>query len=207
MIRNIFNYLILLIAIASCGLFARGKNPEVSLQPSGKWHKAVFAGGCFWCMEPPFEKLKGVKDAISGYSGGKEKNPSYEDVAYGRTGHAESVMVLYDPAVISYEKLVDVFFRNIDPTQKNGQFVDTGTQYRTAIFYKTSREKSIAEKKVAEINKSARFSKPVVTEITRAGSFYRAEEYHQDFYKKQPGHYKRYRNGSGRDGFINKYWK
>ncbi len=172
----------------------------------GKWAQAIFAGGCFWCIEPPFDKLDGVKATISGYIGGKEKGPSYKQVAYGLTGHTEAVMVLYDPKKVSYEKLLNVFWRQINPTQVNGQFVDRGTQYRTGIFYLNKKQKALAEKSKAALAESGKFKNPIVTEITKATAFWRAEEYHQDFYKKDPNHYYRYRRGSGRDQYLKSVW-
>ncbi len=168
--------------------------------------RAVFAGGCFWCMEPPFEKLNGVAAVYSGYAGGPEQNPRYEDVAAGRTGHLEAVEVHYDPTRVSYNQLLDVFWRQIDPTDDGGQFVDRGNQYRTAIFYGTPAEKQAAEASRNALNTSRRFSRPIVTRIIALERFYRAEEYHQDFYKKNPAHYQRYRRGSGRDSFLERYW-
>ncbi len=171
-----------------------------------KFETATFAGGCFWCMEPPFEKLPGVKEVISGYTGGNEANPTYKEVSAGGTGHLESVEVIFDPAKVSYEKLLDVFWRQIDPTDAGGQFVDRGLQYRTAIFYHSSEQKTLAEKSREAIGKSGRFDKPIVTEVRPAGPFYKAEEYHQDFYKKNPIRYKFYRYNSGRDQFLTKVW-
>ena len=171
-----------------------------------KFEKATFAGGCFWCMEPPFDKLEGVISATVGYTGGHEKNPTYRQVASGETGHAEAIQILYDPSRITYEALLDVFWRNIDPTQFNGQFVDRGRQYRTAIFYHNEEQKRLATAAKEELEKSGKFNKKIVTEIVPAMSFYRAEDYHQDYYMKSPFPYKMYRMGSGRDQFIKKMW-
>lgn len=168
--------------------------------------KATFAGGCFWCMESPYDKLEGVASVTSGYIGGKTKNPTYERVSGGKTGHAEAVEIVYDPAKISYEKLLDVFWRNIDPTAKNRQFADVGTQYRTAVFYHDKEQKRLAQASKEALGASGRFSSPLVTEITPASVFYPAEEYHQCYYQKNPEHYKRYRIGSGRAGFLQKIW-
>jgi peptide methionine sulfoxide reductase msrA/msrB len=167
---------------------------------------AIFAGGCFWCMEPPFEKLKGVKAVESGYTGGHVENPTYEQVSYKETGHYEAVRVTYDPAVVSYQKLLDVFWRQVDPTDPNGQFVDQGSSYRTAIFYDSEVEKTLAEKSKAELAKSARFGKPIVTPVLPAKTFWLAEDYHQDYYKKNSVRYKFYRFRSGRDQFLEKHW-
>jgi len=171
-----------------------------------KFEKATFAGGCFWCMEPPFDKLDGVISTTSGFCGGKEKNPTYKQVSAGETGHAEAVEILYDPSRVSYAELLDVFWRNIDPTQKNGQFADTGAQYRTAIFYHNEEQRRLAETSKKELGNSDRFSKKIVTEIVPATPFYRAEEYHQDYSKKNPLRYKIYRYGSGRDDYLVRKW-
>ena len=169
-----------------------------------KLAKAAFAGGCFWCMEPPFEKLAGVVSVTSGYAGGQEKNPTYEEVSSGSTGHAESVQVLYDPAKVSYEQLLQTYWHNVDPTQANGQFCDHGEQYRTAIFYGSPEEKALAEKSKVEVEKQLKH--PVVTQIVPAAVFYAAEEYHQDFYKKNPVRYSSYRLGCGRDRRLKELW-
>ncbi len=171
---------------------------------SGDAAKATFAGGCFWCMEPPYDKLDGVFSTTSGYTGGQKKNPTYQEVSGGGTGHAEAVQIAYDPKKISYEKLLEVFWRNVDPLTANRQFCDAGSEYRTAIFYHDDTQKELAEKSMAEIQK--RFTEPVVTEIVAAGEFYPAEEYHQDYYKKNPIRYKVYRFGCGRDRRLNELW-
>ncbi len=171
-----------------------------------KTEKATFAGGCFWCMEPPFEKLDGVTEVISGYTGGKKVNPTYEEVSYGGTGHLESVQIIYDPSKITYSDLLDVFWKQIDPTDPDGQFVDRGSQYRSAIFYYNDEQKSLAEKSKEELDKSGRYNKPIVTEIIEASTFYKAEDYHQDYYKKNPIRYKFYRYNSGRDQYLKKIW-
>jgi peptide methionine sulfoxide reductase msrA/msrB len=168
--------------------------------------KATFAGGCFWCMEPPFEKLEGVKEVVSGYTGGHKENPTYKEVSSDSTGHAEAVEVLYDPSLVTYEQLLDVFWRQIDPTDAGGQFSDRGSSYRTAIFFHNGEQKRLAEKSRRELAESGRFDKPIVTEITPSGPFYRAEEYHQDYHRKNPLRYKIYRYGSGRDRFLKKAW-
>lgn len=168
--------------------------------------RAIFAGGCFWCMESPFEKLEGVSEVISGYTGGEKINPTYKEVSAGGTGHAEAVEVHYDPEIISYEQLLDVFWKQINPTDKGGQFVDRGNQYRSAIFYLNSFQKKLAEASKKQLAESGRFDKPIVTEITAAGTFYPAEEYHQDYYSKNPVRYWYYRGGSGRDDFLKKVW-
>jgi peptide methionine sulfoxide reductase msrA/msrB len=167
---------------------------------------ATFAGGCFWCMEHPFEELEGVSAVISGYTGGTKLDPTYEQVSSGTTGHAESVEVHYDPSKISYEKVLDVFWHQIDPTDPGGQFVDRGRQYRTAIFYHDEEQRRLAEQSKEALAKSGRFHKPIVTEIVPASTFYPAEEYHQDYATKNPVRYKYYRYRSGRDQFLKEVW-
>jgi len=168
--------------------------------------KATFAGGCFWCVESDFEKVEGVVEVISGYTGGHKENPTYEEVSSGGTGHVEAVQVLYDPKKVSYKELLDVFWRHVDPTDAGGQFVDRGSQYRTAIFYHNDEEKRLAEESKKNLENSGRFKKPIETDILKAGPFYRAEDYHQDYYKNHSVRYKYYRFASGRDQFINKAW-
>ncbi|MHC4322155.1 MAG: peptide-methionine (S)-S-oxide reductase MsrA, partial [Planctomycetota bacterium] len=177
-----------------------------SLFAETKYEKATFAGGCFWCMEHPFENLAGVSEVLSGYTGGRRKNPTYEEVSAGATFHFESIQITYDPSKISYSKLLDLFWKQIDPTDPDGQFVDRGLQYRTAIFYHNEDQKHLAEESKEQLDKSGRYDKQIVTEITEATSFYKAEEYHQDFYKKSPVRYKAYRRGSGRDKFLERIW-
>ncbi|MBF0493173.1 MAG: peptide-methionine (S)-S-oxide reductase MsrA [Deltaproteobacteria bacterium] len=169
--------------------------------------KATFAGGCFWCMEAPFEKLEGVSQVLSGYMGGSKENPTYEEVSSGSTGHLEVVQVFYDPSKISYEKLLEVFWRNIDPTDTEGQFVDKGTQYKTAIFYSDELQRKSAEESKKRLAESGKFEKPIVTSILPAKTFYPAEAYHQDYYKTHPLQYRFYRHNSGRDQFLEKFWK
>lgn len=171
-----------------------------------KIEKATFAGGCFWCMEPPYDKLKGVISTTSGYTGGHAVNPTYKQVSSGETGHAEAVEVLYDPAQITYGQLLEVFWRNIDPTTRDRQFVDSGSQYRTAIFYHSEEQRRLAEESKRKLEASGRFRKPIVTEIVPAGPFYPAEKYHQDYYLKSPAQYKFYRFNSGRDQYLLRIW-
>ena len=168
--------------------------------------KAYFAGGCFWCMEPPFEVLDGVLKATSGYMGGEIENPTYEQVSVGNTGHAEVVEIEYDPNIITYSELLEVFWRNIDPTALNYQFADVGSQYRTEIFTVGPEQMEEALRSKDELEKSNKFDKPIVTAITEAPVFYIAEEYHQDFYKKQSARYKIYAEASGRKGFLEDTW-
>ena len=166
----------------------------------------TFAGGCFWCTEADFEKLPGVVKAVSGYTGGKKDNPSYEEVSSGTTGHVEAVQVYYDPFKLTYEGLLNYFWRHIDPTDPGGQFVDRGLQYRSVIFYHDEEQKRLAKKSKEGLGKSGKFAKPIVTEIITFAKFYEAEEYHQDYYKKNPLRYQFYRHGSGRDQFLKKVW-
>lgn len=168
--------------------------------------KATFAGGCFWCMEPPFEKLDGVLSVTSGYTGGKKTNPTYEEVSSGGTGHLESVEILFDPAKVSYEQLLEVFWRNVDPTDGGGQFCDRGEQYRTAIFVHDAAQRSAAEASKAALDAAKRLPGPVVTPILAALAFYPAEEYHQDYWKKNPLRYRYYRGGCGRDERLKELW-
>lgn len=171
-----------------------------------KTASAVFAGGCFWCTESDFEKVEGVIEVISGYTGGRVKNPTYKQVSGGGTGHLEVVKVIYNPEEISFEQLLDVFWQHVDPTDPGGQFVDRGAQYRSAVFYANDNEKRLAEQSKQRLSASGRFSKPIVTDILPLGEFYPAENYHQDYYKKNPIRYKWYRHGSGRDQFLKKTW-
>ncbi|MGH7831356.1 MAG: peptide-methionine (S)-S-oxide reductase MsrA [Candidatus Binatia bacterium] len=173
-----------------------GKGPEAA--------KAVFAGGCFWSVERFFDKVEGVLSTTSGFAGGGKKNPTYEQVVTGTTGHAEAVQVTYDPKKVSYEKLLDVFWHNIDPLTPNGQFCDFGSQYRTAIFYQAETEKRLAEKSKKALQ--GRFKQPIVTQIVAASEFYPAEDHHQDFHLKNPGRYQMYRIGCGRDRRLEEIW-
>jgi peptide methionine sulfoxide reductase msrA/msrB len=165
---------------------------------------ATFAGGCFWCVESDFEKVPGVLKVVSGYTGGTGENPTYK--TYAGKGHIEAVQVFYDPAKVTYEQLLDILWRHIDPTDKGGQFADRGPYYRSAIFYHNEEQKRLAEKSKEALGKSGRFAKPIVTEILAFKKFYEAEDYHQDYYKKNPIRYNYYRHGSGRDQFLEKAW-
>jgi peptide methionine sulfoxide reductase msrA/msrB len=175
-------------------------------QGGGPLSVATFAGGCFWCTEADFEKLPGVEKVVSGYTGGKKENPAYEEVSAGTTGHVEAIQVYYDPSRVSYEELLAYFWRHVDPTDPGGQFVDRGSQYRSVIFYHDEEQKRLAEKSKEALGKSGKFDKPIVTEIVKFTRFYEAEEYHQDYYKKNPVRYKFYRYNSGRDQFLKKVW-
>ena len=173
---------------------------------SNNLNTATFAGGCFWCVESDFEKIDGVIEVISGYTGGHKDNPTYKEVSAGGTGHIEAVQVLYDPEKVSYTELLDVLWRHIDPTDPGGQFVDRGSQYRSAIFYHDDEQKRLAEESKMALEKSSRFDKPIVTELMKFIQFYQAEDYHQDYYKTHSIRYKYYRSNSGRDQFLKKVW-
>ncbi len=171
-----------------------------------KLMKATFAGGCFWCMQPPFQQIEGVVDVVAGYAGGIKENPSYEEVSAGTTGHLEAVQVTYDPEKISFGKLLDVFWTQIDPTDPEGQFADKGSQYKTAIFYHDDEQKRIAEISKKNLEDSGKFKKPVATAIKPYTNFYPAEEYHQNYARKKPREYLQYKTYSGRKSFIEKVW-
>jgi peptide methionine sulfoxide reductase msrA/msrB len=207
--------ILLIVLIISTGLFLAAFQKQ-DQQPQEKstamnanqknLHRATFAGGCFWCVESDFEKINGVVEVVSGYTGGQNENPTYKEVSAGGTGHAEAVQVIYDPDKIAYKELLDVFWRHVDPTDSGGQFVDRGSQYRTAIFYHDEEQKRLAEQSKKELQQSGRFDKPIATEIVALDTFYPAEDYHQDYYKKNPLRYKFYRAGSGRDQFLDRAW-
>ena len=197
----------LLMAAASMAVLASAAAQTVATGPApAGLAKATFAGGCFWCVEADYDKVPGVKSTISGYIGGKVANPSYEQVAGKSTGHAEAVEVVYDPKVVSYEQLVEYFWHTIDPTTKDRQFCDTGSPYRTGVFVHDAQQLAAAQASKAKLEKTKPFKEPVVTEITLAGTFYAAEDYHQDYYKKNPLRYKYYRNGCGRDERLKQLW-
>jgi peptide methionine sulfoxide reductase msrA/msrB len=202
------NLIIFSIIILTGGLTMAllGKSRVESRTPSAGFEKATFAGGCFWCMQPPYDKLKGVISTTAGYTGGHKKNPTYEEVSSGETGHAEAVEILYDPQQTKYEELLDIFWQSIDPTTLNRQFADSGTQYRTAIFYHNDEQKRLAIASKDALAKSGKFSRPIVTEIVPASEFYPAEDYHQKYYEKNPVRYNLYKIGSGRDAFIKDTW-
>lgn len=195
-----------LFLVPVIGSGEQGLEKEKTMTHHDHLEKATFAGGCFWCVESDLEKVPGLVSVISGYSGGPEKNPTYHDVSYGKTGHRESVQVTYDPNHTSYETLLDVFFRHMDPTDSGGQFADRGFQYSTAVFYHNEDQKKQAEAYLDRLEASGRFHKKLVTQIIPYTNFYPAEDYHQDYYKKNPANYKAYRKGSGRDGFIQGTW-
>lgn len=179
---------------------------STEMKNNDKYEKATFAGGCFWCMEPPFENLDGVIDVVPGYTGGQKENPTYDQVSSGTTGHLEAVQITYDPAEISYSELLDVFWTQIDPTDESGQFVDRGPQYNTAIFYHDEKQKTVAEESRSRLEKSGKFDRPIVTKIRPYTRFYEAEDYHKDFYKKSPARYKTYKFSSGRETYLKKIW-
>lgn len=168
--------------------------------------KATFAGGCFWCMVKPFDSYDGIHAVVSGYTGGDLENPTYEEVCTNSTGHKEAVQITFDSSVFPYEQLVELFWMQIDPTDPGGQFFDRGSSYESAIFYHSDTQKEIAEASKIALQTSGKFSKPIVTPILEAKPFYPAEQYHQDYYKKNPTHYDRYQVGSGRAGFKQKMW-
>jgi peptide methionine sulfoxide reductase msrA/msrB len=201
-------FLTLLVSINGCqkSPLAQKRENNVMAAEDLNSKKATFAGGCFWCVEADFEKLPGVVKVISGYTGGVKENPTYEEVSSGTTGHVEAVQIYYDPSRITYEELLDFFWRHIDPTDPSGEFVDRGPQYRSVIFYHDEEQRTLAEKSKQELEKSGKFKKPVATEIKAFTKFYEAEEYHQDYYKKHPLKYTYYRHGSGRDQFLSKTW-
>lgn len=182
------------IILASCSFNIFNEKPMLD--------KATLAGGCFWCLEPPFEALDGVEQVITGYAGGETEDPTYEEVTSGKTGHLETVQITFDPEKISYGELLDVFWQHTDPTDDQGQFVDRGSQYRTAIFYENDEQKKIAEESIQNLEDSGKYEDPIVTELLPAPTFYEAEEYHQDYYKKAPERYKQYKDNSGREEYF-----
>ena len=193
----------LLIALSCFGIAYSAENQQTDLDELAV---ATFAGGCFWCMEPPFDKLEGVISTTSGYTGGQKTNPTYKEVSAGVTGHTEAVQIVYDPNKVSYQKLLDIFWHNIDPTTPNRQFCDKGNQYRTGIFYYDEDQKRLAEESKSALEQNKPFKQKIVTEITVASKFYAAEEYHQDYYQKNPIRYKFYRHGCGRDNRLEELW-
>jgi peptide-methionine (S)-S-oxide reductase len=197
---------ILLVLAAAAAVMTAAAQTVATGPASAGLAKATFAGGCFWCVESDFDKVRGVKATISGYTGGKVANPSYEQVSSKTTGHAEAVEVIYDPKVVSYEQLVEYFWHTIDPTTKDRQFCDSGTPYRTAIFVHDAKQLAAARASLEKLEQTKPFKEPIVTEISMAGPFYAAEDYHQDYYLKNPLRYKYYRNGCGRDARLQQLW-
>jgi peptide-methionine (S)-S-oxide reductase len=202
---KVFLLFFLMSLFAAASAIAAGE-PAPKSPASGKLQKATFAGGCFWCMEHPFDELPGVVSVTSGYTGGQKKNPTYEEVSAGGTGHAESVQIVYDPAKIGYDKLLDRYWHNIDPTVKDRQFCDTGNQYRSAIFFHNEEQRRLAVQSKKALEASKPFKGPVLTEIVPASEFYPAEDYHQHYYKKNPIRYKYYRTRCGRDKRLKELW-
>jgi methionine-S-sulfoxide reductase len=194
-----------LLLVAGCSEAIMEKNEEVEKPENVQL--ATFAGGCFWCMVHPFDSLDGVLDVTAGYAGGQVENPSYKEVSAGGTGHAEAVQITYDPFKVTYAELVEVFWKQINPTDEGGQFNDRGGQYRTEIFYHDEEQRKVATDSLRKLNESGRFDKPLVTPITKFTNFYPAEEYHQDYYKKNPVRYKVYRAASGRDRYLKSVWE
>lgn len=204
----------ILVALA-CACSPGGSPSAQESQPSGQPQAdappegmavAIFAGGCFWCMEGPFEAIEGVTEVLSGYTGGPEQNPTYHDVARGRTGHTEAVRVVFDPDTVSYAQLLQAYWRAMDPTDAGGQFADRGTQYRPAIFYFDEAQRVAAEASKAEMQAEGPFAAPIIVPIQPAEPFWVAEDYHQDYYRTNADHYQRYRRGSGRSAFIERHW-
>jgi len=195
---RVLPYLLSAAAVASGATLAAEEPPATAI--------ATFAGGCFWCMEPVFDAFDGVISTTSGYTGGTLPNPTYEEVSSGSTGHAEAIQVRYDPARVSYDRLLEVYWRNIDPTVSNRQFCDRGTQYRTAIFYHDEAQRLAAERSRAELERSGAIAVAIATDIVAAGTFYPAEDYHQDYYRKNPVRYQRYHDACGRDERLEELW-
>jgi peptide-methionine (S)-S-oxide reductase len=192
------------IALASAGALAQQDAP--TMQAKDGQAVATFAGGCFWCMEPPYDDVDGVLSTTSGYTGGTKVDPTYQEVSAGGTGHTEAVQVTYDPSRVSYQELLEVFWRNVDPLDAGGQFCDRGDSYRTGIFVHDEEQRRLAEESKQRLDESERFAQPIVTEIADAGDFYPAEDYHQDYYEKNPVRYKFYRWNCGRDQRLAELW-
>lgn len=207
MILKRFAVILVILSVAGCHAAGdpggKGKGTQAM---EGKLETATFAGGCFWCMEPPFDKTEGVVSTTVGYTGGQTPNPTYEQVSSGGTGHAESLEVVFDPAGVTYKQLLDLFWHNIDPLARDRQFCDVGEQYRSAIFYHGEEQKRLSEESKATLEKSGRFPEPLATQIVPATTFYPAEEYHQDYYRKNPVRYKFYRFSCGRDQRLRELW-
>lgn len=197
---------VFILCLLATGLSISAADDKPAIADNQNTAKATFAGGCFWCMEAPFDKLEGVISTTSGYTGGHTKNPTYKQTSSGKTGHTEAVQIIYDPRKVSYEKLLNVFWHNIDPTTPDKQFCDRGNQYRSEIFYHNEEQKRLADASKATLNKSKLFKAPIVTQVTQASTFYAAEDYHQDYYKKNPIRYRYYRYGCGRDKRLEQLW-
>lgn len=205
--RRSVRFLVPLLTLVLFAFFARAAEPIVATAPApAGLAKAAFAGGCFWCMQKPYDDLPGVVSATVGYTGGEKAHPTYHEVSAGGTGHFESVEVVYDPKKVTYEKLLDVFWHNVDPTNDHGQFCDNGLQYRTAIFVADDAQRKAAEASKKSLEASGALKRPIVTEILKAGTFWKAEDYHQSYYKKNPIRYSFYRSGCGRDARLKELW-
>ncbi len=205
--RRSVRFLVPLLALVLFAALARAGEAIVATKPApAGFEKAAFAGGCFWCMQRPYDNLPGVVSTTVGYTGGAKANPTYHEVGAGGSGHLESIEIVFDPKKVSYEKLLDVFWHNVDPTNPNGQFCDNGTQYRTAIFFENDAQRAAAEASKKALAASGILKKPIVTEILKAGTFWKAEEYHQSYYKKNPIRYNFYRSGCGRDARLKEIW-
>jgi methionine-S-sulfoxide reductase len=202
--KKIF-YSIVVLAVWCAAGYAKELN-DMANKNVQEFPKATFGGGCFWCMVKPFDRYPGVISVISGYTGGHTEDPTYEEVSSGTTGHLEAVEITFDPSKISYEDLLSIFWRQIDPTDPGGQFADRGEQYKTAIFYHDEQQKKLAEGSKQQLEDSKKFSRAIATKIIKASRFYPAEEYHQDYYKRNPEHYESYRMFSGREGYLKKVW-
>ncbi len=194
------------IVSLAVGILIFGFITTLTFDATAKTETAIFAGGCFWCMQPPFDKTPGVLETTVGYTGGKEVNPTYREVSAGKTGHLEAIEVRYDTAKVSYERLLDVFWRQINPTQTNGQFSDIGHQYTTAIFYLNEAQRAAAEASKRRLAASGKFDRPIATKILPATRFWPAEKYHQKYYRKNAAHYNAYKVGSGRAAYIKRTW-
>ena len=196
--------LILVLSLISTPLFA--DTSQVDKSTTSQKETAIFAGGCFWCMEPPFDKLDGVISTISGYTSGHKKNPTYREVSAGKTGHTEAVQIVFDPKIISYTELLEVFWKNIDPVAVNRQFCDAGTQYRSGIYYRNETQEKAAKSSLGQLEQNKPFKESIATEVVAASTFYPAEDYHQDYYLKNPLRYKYYRFSCGRDNRLTELW-
>lgn len=207
-VKNLFKIFIVSLICVCFVVLANGQDKTmIKNEEESKMEKATFAGGCFWCMESPFEELNGVTEVIAGYTGGHKENPTYEEVTSGKTGHLEAVQITFDPSIITYSELLDVFWRQINPTDIRGQFADRGEHYKTAIFYHNDEQKRLTEESKEKLQASGKFQGDIVTEIIPASKFYVAEDYHQDYYQKSPIRYKLYRAGSGRDAYLKSTWE
>lgn len=207
-VKNLFKIFIVSLICVCFVVLANGQDKTmIKNEEESKMEKATFAGGCFWCMESPFEELNGVTEVIAGYTSGHKENPTYEEVTSGKTGHLEAVQITFDPSIITYSELLDVFWRQINPTDIRGQFADRGEHYKTAIFYHNDEQKRLTEESKEKLQASGKFQVDIVTEIIPASKFYVAEDYHQDYYQKSPIRYKLYRAGSGRDAYLKSTWE